>query len=135
MLPVTPGISYTLKFWVDFEQPGGLFEAALGTDSGLGPSPGDCYIFIQSPTQGYVNATCSITAASSLANVFFNQGSSGSNPPPPSYANCCSSHTSLRLCPNNGPSAIFPARPICRSKKKQLLQCAGSSASAVTPDV
>jgi hypothetical protein len=77
LLPVTPGVSYVLNFWVDFEQSGGLFEAALGTDGSLPPSPGDCYIFLQTPTQGYVNETCSITATSSLADVFFNQGSAG----------------------------------------------------------
>jgi hypothetical protein len=78
LLPVTPGVSYVLNFWVDFEQPGGLFEASLSTDGSLPPSPGDCYIFIQSPTQGYVNETCSITATTSLADLDFNQGTSGS---------------------------------------------------------
>jgi hypothetical protein len=78
LLPVSPGVSYVLDFRVDFEQPGGLFEASLGTDGNLPPSPGDCYIFLQSPTQGYVNETCSITASSSLAELAFNQGTSGS---------------------------------------------------------
>lgn len=77
ILPTTPGVSYTLSFWVDFEQPGGLLQAAFATDSSPGPSAGNCDIDIQNPTQGYVPESCTITADASEGQLIFNQGTSG----------------------------------------------------------